>query len=82
VEVIKLNGSVELAPIIGLADKIVDIVSTGTTLKENNLVELEQIAEITARLIGNKVSFRLKAPRIDELIKGINNIIERGEKDA
>lgn len=79
VEVIKLNGSIELAPMLGLADKIVDIVSTGVTLEKNNLVEHEQIAEITARLIGNKVSFRLKAPMIDSLINNLNSILGRGE---
>lgn len=78
VEIIKLNGSVELAPIIGLSDKIVDIVSTGKTLKENNLKELEEIDEITARLIANRVSFRLKSKRINDLIKRINSVIEEG----
>ena len=76
---IKLNGSVELAPMLNLADKIVDIVSTGVTLEKNNLTEHEQIAEITARLIGNKVSFRLKAPMIDNLINNLSSIIGRGE---
>ncbi|MDI3534714.1 MAG: phosphoribosyltransferase [Thermosediminibacterales bacterium] len=78
VEIIKLNGSVELAPIIGLSDKIVDIVSTGKTLKENNLKELEEIDKITARLIANRVSFRLKSKRINDLIKKINSVIEEG----
>ena len=53
-EVIKLNGSVELAPLIGLAERIVDIVSTGRTLKENGLVEEETITSITSRLIANR----------------------------
>jgi len=68
VEIIKLNGSIELAPLIGLADRIVDIVSTGQTLKENGLVELEHIEDITSRLIVNPVSYRLKDERIDDLV--------------
>lgn len=68
VEIIELNGSIELAPMIGLADRIVDIVSTGKTLKENGLVEYEQITEITSRLIANPVSYRLKQKRISELV--------------
>ncbi|MGN7472278.1 ATP phosphoribosyltransferase [Brevibacillus sp. SAFN-007a] len=67
VEVIKLNGSVELAPMIGLADRIVDIVSTGRTLKENGLVELEHICEITTRLIANRASYRMKSEAVDEI---------------
>ncbi|MDN7247292.1 ATP phosphoribosyltransferase [Planococcus shenhongbingii] len=71
VEIIQLNGSIELAPMIGLADRIVDIVSTGKTLKENGLVEYEQIAEITSRLIANPVSYRLKQERIRELVENL-----------
>ena len=67
VEIIKLNGSIELAPLVGLADRIVDIVSTGRTLKENGLVELEFIEAITSRLIVNPVSYRMKDELIDEL---------------
>ncbi|RNF39354.1 ATP phosphoribosyltransferase [Planococcus salinus] len=69
VEIIELNGSIELAPMIGLADRIVDIVSTGKTLKENGLVEYEQIVGITSRLIANPVSYRLKQERISELVE-------------
>ena len=68
VEIIELNGSIELAPMIGLADRIVDIVSTGKTLKENGLVEYEEIVDITSRLIANPVSYRLKQERIRELV--------------
>jgi ATP phosphoribosyltransferase len=68
VEIIELNGSIELAPMIGLADRIVDIVSTGKTLKENGLVEYEEIVDITSRLIANPVSYRLKQDRIRELV--------------
>ncbi|MBA4496218.1 ATP phosphoribosyltransferase [Paenactinomyces guangxiensis] len=77
VEVIYLNGSIELAPIIGLADRIVDIVSTGQTLKENGLVELEQITTVTSRLIANRASYRLKnnliqsfCDRLTEAVQG------------
>ena len=68
VEIIELNGSIELSPMIGLADRIVDIVSTGKTLKENGLVEYEEIVDITSRLIANPVSYRLKQERIRELV--------------
>ncbi|SMO65398.1 ATP phosphoribosyltransferase [Melghirimyces algeriensis] len=82
VEVVRLNGSVELAPIIGLADRIVDIVSTGRTLQENGLVELEKIASITSRLIANRSSYRLKSgwmdrlcERLDGLVNGRGNVV-------
>ncbi|MBD8016385.1 ATP phosphoribosyltransferase [Microbacterium sp. APC 3898] len=71
VEIIELNGSIELAPMIGLADRIVDIVSTGKTLKENGLVEYEKIVDITSRLIANPVSYRLKQKRITELVENL-----------
>ncbi|MBR2568362.1 MAG: ATP phosphoribosyltransferase [Paenibacillus sp.] len=67
VEVIKLNGSIELAPMIGLADRIVDMVETGTTLRENGLIEQEVIFNITSRLIANRVSYRLKNDAIQGL---------------
>ncbi|NLT94317.1 MAG: ATP phosphoribosyltransferase [Clostridia bacterium] len=69
VEIIKLNGSVELAPLLGLSHYIVDIVSTGRTLKENGLVELEVIEEITCRLIVNQATFHLKNTVIEDLIE-------------
>ncbi|MFC4322434.1 ATP phosphoribosyltransferase [Litchfieldia salsa] len=75
VEIIKLNGSIELAPMIGLADRIVDIVSTGRTLEENGLVQLEHIVDITSRLIVNPVSYRLKDKMIDELVERLSEII-------
>jgi ATP phosphoribosyltransferase len=75
VEIIKLNGSIELAPLIGLADRIVDIVSTGRTLKENGLVEYETITSVTSRLIVNPVSYRIKDERISELVKRLNEVI-------
>lgn len=67
VEVIKLNGSIELAPLIGLADRIVDMVETGQTLKENGLIEMETIFGITSRLIANRVSYRMKNAKIQSL---------------
>lgn len=75
VEVIKLNGSIELAPIVGLADRIVDIVSTGRTLKENGLVEIEQMMDITTRLIANQVSYRLRYQEIAELEQRLKKVL-------
>ncbi|MDX8360624.1 ATP phosphoribosyltransferase [Cytobacillus sp. IB215316] len=77
VEIIKLNGSIELAPLIGLADRIVDIVSTGQTLRENGLVEMEHIGHVTSRLIVNPVSYRMKEQQIDELVERLASIIEQ-----
>ena len=67
-EIVEVKGSVEIAPLIGLTDAIVDLTATGTTLRENNLVEVEQIADATARLIANPVSHKLKAAQIDALV--------------
>ena len=72
IEIIKLNGSIELAPILGMADVIVDIVETGKTLKENNLKVFESIFEISARLIANKASYNFKKDQISELVKRLN----------
>ena len=68
IDVIKLNGSIEIAPILGLSDVIVDIVETGTTLKENNLEVVEEVFPISARLIANKASFRFKTQAIESLL--------------
>ena len=73
VEVIKLNGSIEIAPLIGLSDVILDIVESGRTLKENNLVVLEDVAQISARLVVNRVSMKIKADRIQSLIKRLRH---------
>jgi ATP phosphoribosyltransferase len=78
VEVIHLNGSIELAPLIGLADRIVDIVSTGKTLRENGLVELEQITTVTSRLIANRASYRLKNDLIQSLCDRLTKVVQRG----
>jgi ATP phosphoribosyltransferase len=75
VEIIKLNGSIELAPLIGLSDRIVDIVSSGRTLKENGLVEYERIVDITSRLIVNPVSYRMQDKRINDLVDRLNRVI-------
>lgn len=75
VEIIELNGSIELAPMIGLADRIVDIVSTGRTLKENGLVEYEHIADVSSRLIANPVSYRMKSERIQDLVKRLKKCL-------
>ncbi|AEV20749.1 ATP phosphoribosyltransferase [Geobacillus thermoleovorans CCB_US3_UF5] len=75
VEIIRLNGSIELAPLIGLADRIVDIVSTGRTLRENGLVELERIAEVTSRLIVNPASYRLNGGDIERLVDRLAAVI-------
>lgn len=71
IDVVPLNGSIELAPILGLSDVIVDIVETGSTLKENNLVVLEKFVPISARLIANKASFRFNAERMEEIREGL-----------
>jgi len=68
VEIIKLYGSMELAPIVGLADRIVDVVDTGNTLKANGLVPLEHIADISSRLVVNRASMKMKHARISEFI--------------
>lgn len=75
-EYIKLNGSIELAPIVGLSESIVDIVETGTTLRENDLVEIETILHATARLIANRVSFQLKFDRIKAMRDDLKKILE------
>lgn len=71
IDIIHLNGSIEIAPILGLSDVIVDIVETGTTLKENNLTVRETIIPISARLIANKASFKFKNSQIEEVIKNL-----------
>jgi ATP phosphoribosyltransferase len=75
VEVIKLNGSIELAPLIGLADRIVDMVETGQTLRENGLVEQEEIFQITSRLIANRVSYRMKNAAIQHLCDLLQEVL-------
>ena len=80
-EVIVLHGNIELAPIMGLADVIVDIVSTGRTLKENNLVELIKIMDSTTRLISNRVSYRTKHEAIQPLIRLMQDYAKKRRED-
>ena len=79
VEIIKLNGSVELAPIVGLAEVIVDIVETGATLKENGLEVLEEIAPLSARIVVNQVSMKMENKRITKLINDVKNYLESND---
>ena len=71
VDIIKLNGSIELAPIVGLSEVIVDIVETGSTLRENGLEVLEEVCPLSARMIVNQVSMKMEADRINQLIKDL-----------
>jgi ATP phosphoribosyltransferase len=73
-EIVEVKGSVELAPLIGLAEAIVDLTATGTTLRENGLVEREEIAVCTARLIANPVAHKLRAADIDRLLERIDGV--------
>lgn len=72
IDIIRLNGSIELAPILGLSDVIVDIVETGTTLKENNLEVVEEIVPVSARLISNKASYKFKNERISRILRELS----------
>ena len=76
VEIIKLNGSVELAPIVGLSEVIVDIVETGATLRENGLEVLEEVCPLSARIVVNQVSMKMENERITKLINDIKNYLE------
>ncbi|MBQ8429766.1 MAG: ATP phosphoribosyltransferase [Clostridia bacterium] len=75
IDIIHLNGSIELAPILGLSDVIVDIVETGTTLKENDLEVIETVFPISARLIANKSAFKFKNEEIETLVKKVGDLI-------
>ena len=75
VEIIKLNGSVELAPIVGLSEVIVDIVETGSTLRENGLEVLEEICPLSARVVVNEVSMKMQHERITKLIRDLREVI-------
>lgn len=76
IDVIELNGSIEIAPILGLSDVIVDIVETGTTLKENDLSPFETIVPISARLIANKSAFRFKSQAIEDIAEKLAKLTE------
>ncbi len=75
VELIKLYGSIELAPLVGLSERIVDLVSTGGTLKANGMVEVETIAEITSRLVVNRASLKTKHQRIGKIIADLEKVV-------
>ena len=77
VEIIKLNGSIELAPIVGLSEVIVDIVETGSTLRENGLQILEEVCPLSARMVVNQVSMRMEKERISSLIVKLRELIQR-----
>ncbi|HXG30434.1 MAG TPA: ATP phosphoribosyltransferase [Thermodesulfobacteriota bacterium] len=74
VEIVKLYGSVELAPLVGLSDVIVDLTATGETLRKNKLVVIEEIADITARLVVNRVSMKVKSNEIKELVRKLKKV--------
>ncbi len=75
VEIIKLNGSVELAPIVGLSEVIVDIVETGSTLKENGLTVLEEVCPLSARIVVNQVSLRMEHERIRKILTDVDAVL-------
>ncbi|MGI6007120.1 MAG: ATP phosphoribosyltransferase [Ruminococcus sp.] len=75
VEIIKLNGSIELAPIVGLSEVIVDIVETGSTLRENGLKVLEEVCPISARMVVNQVSMKMENERITKLIRDLKEVL-------
>ncbi|MDD3223689.1 MAG: ATP phosphoribosyltransferase [Clostridium sp.] len=77
VEIIKIEGSVELAPILGLSDAIVDIVETGTTLKENGLIIFDEICNISARMIVNRVSMKIRKDEIKPIIEKVQNVVNK-----
>ena len=79
VEIIKLNGSVELAPIVGLSEVIVDIVETGATLKENGLEVLEEVCPLSARMVVNQVSMKMENERINRIINNLRKYLENKE---
>lgn len=79
VEIIKIEGSVELGPILGLCDAIVDIMETGSTLKENGLIVYDRVCDISARVIVNKASFKLKRKEIQNLLQDLKRALEEGE---
>lgn len=79
VEIIKLNGSIELAPIVGLAEVIVDIVETGSTLRENGLSVLEEVCPLSARMVVNQVSMKMEHERIAKLIRSLQSVTEEGK---
>ena len=79
VEIIKLNGSIELAPLVGLSEVIVDIVETGTTLRENGLEVLEEICQLSARVVVNQVSMKMEYERISRILGDLRKLLTEGQ---
>lgn len=82
VEIIKLNGSIELAPIVGLSEVIVDIVETGSTLRENGLAVLEEVCSLSARMVVNQVSMKTENERITSIIRGFQDLLREESSQA
>lgn len=82
VEIIKLHGSVELAPLVGLSEVIVDIVESGKTLKENGLCVLETVCDISARFVVNRVSMKMERERILDIVSKMKNALDKGESNS
>ena len=82
VEIIKLNGSIELAPIVGLSEVIVDIVETGSTLRENGLVVLEEICPLSARVVVNQVSMKMEHERITKIMKELKEVLDKNASET
>ena len=80
VEIIKLNGSIELAPIVGLSEVICDIVETGSTLRENGLHVLEEVCPLSARVVVNQVSMKMESERISELLGKLKQVIKEADR--
>ena len=80
VEIIKLNGSVELAPIVGLSEVIVDIVETGSTLRENGLTVLEEVCDLSARVVVNRVSMKRESERIGDMIRKLRALVAEDQQ--
>ena len=80
VEIIKLNGSIELAPIVGLSEVICDIVETGSTLRENGLHILEEVCPLSARVVVNQVSMKMESERISELLGKLKKVIKEADR--
>ena len=80
IDIIKLNGSIELAPIVGLSEVIVDIVETGSTLRENGLEVLEEVCPLSARVVVNQVSMKMEHERISRIIGGMRALIKKREE--
>ena len=81
IEIIKLNGSIELAPIVGLSEVIVDIVETGSTLRENGLTVLEEVCPLSARVVVNQVSMKMENQRITRLLQDLNRVVQAREAE-